>query len=983
MIPRLCADFDIAIICALPVEFDAVEALFDQRYDDTAYEKHHGDANFYRTGKIHQHNVVLACLPEMGKRSAASVASSLQCTFANIYLTLLVGICGGVPYPLGKTGDTELILGDVIISPSIVENDFGKQYPDKFQPRDSVIDITGRDRRIRTLLAALRTSRFENEFQERLSSYLMNLRNSDLKWDYPGAEHDKLFEADYRHKHHASSSENKCICGTCESSRDPVCDEALESDCSKLGCNGALVNRDRLSSCDLSPQIHIGALGSGDTVMKSGEHRDKLAKAAKIMGFEMEGAGVCDNLRCIIIKGISDYADSHKSKMWQQYAAATAASCCKAFLEILPKSPQKSPPLFIEDRVTAFEVGVNGSSNPVNSASPSEPRLTSLDGSSDGHQDGYRWDLTSITSDIDDMEHHLNALEKELHRIKSNIENPLVKSVLISGVTQAVQSNSQTLRSSQGMESFQVSYYDTSFGRIISRTRIDRNTMRAVEDGEICTHYRTTTSFIFHPASRLIRMGLKSGLEAMTTSSRAGWRYNIVPVRSIPDDALVFEFCSQGNVDAVRELFQRGDASVLDVDSDGWMPLPFAAHYGHLDLVKFLLLQGADKAASGYDNTTPAALISSKGEAIELLRLFDDCIDLSEPDSQGWEIFETITYSWGDFEVNVAHGVLSFFLQKYRIETLDSYYEAPIRHALWTSINILLDAKSLHLLLEFDPQTHSVDSAFPSYYYPSRPLVFDIVAAPHTTTDILRYLMEKGANIHRVDDGATPTSMALRLSHQFLPWRDRLWAIYQNLDEFITSNNPTTSILKESGWHPETLHIIFSLGFNEARTHTRESVSGFYDSIHCKRHCYSWIEPWWEALKYRVKTHQCISSMLENAGMHLDKKYFGELSSEPKVCYDSEDGDIVRKVPAYKHLAYLSRAEYKFYRRGGNWRFHYEPGEVWCLECLIERESIDEASSESSDTESSDEDVDMESSDNGEEEEEEEEDDYASDISLD
>lgn len=52
-------------------------------------------------------------------------------------------------------------------------------------------------------------------------------------------------------------------------------------------------------------------------------------------------------------------------------------------------------------------------------------------------------------------------------------------------------------------------------------------------------------------------MGLKSGLEAMTTSSRAGWRYNIVPVRSIPDDALVFEFCSQGNVDAVRELFKE------------------------------------------------------------------------------------------------------------------------------------------------------------------------------------------------------------------------------------------------------------------------------------------------------------------------------------------------------------------------------------------------------------------------------------------
>lgn len=366
MIPRSSADFDIAIICALPVEFDAVEALFDEHYDSAAYETQHGDANFYRTGRIHRHNVVLACLPEMGKRSAASVASSLQCTFTNIYLTLLVGICGGVPYlpaKTGETGETELILGDVIISFSIVEYDFGKQYPDRFQPRNGLIDTIGRDRRVRTLLTALRTSKLQNEFQQRLSNYLADLQHLDRRWDYPGVEHDRLYEATYRHKHHHSGFERNCICDKFQSNEDPVCDEALESDCSKTGCNAKLANRKRLSSCDPSPQIHIGALGSGDTVMKSGEHRDRLAKAAKIIGFEMEGAGVADSLRCLIIKGICDYADSHKNKMWQRYAAATAASCCKAFLEILPVSMQESAPSFVEDEGTAFHVVVNGVSS--------------------------------------------------------------------------------------------------------------------------------------------------------------------------------------------------------------------------------------------------------------------------------------------------------------------------------------------------------------------------------------------------------------------------------------------------------------------------------------------------------------------------------------------------------------------------------------------------------------------------------------------
>jgi nucleoside phosphorylase len=46
----------------------------------------------------------------------------------------------------------------------------------------------------------------------------------------------------------------------------------------------------------------------------------------------MEGAGVWDNFPCVVIKGVCDYADSHKNKEWQAYATATAAACMKAFL---------------------------------------------------------------------------------------------------------------------------------------------------------------------------------------------------------------------------------------------------------------------------------------------------------------------------------------------------------------------------------------------------------------------------------------------------------------------------------------------------------------------------------------------------------------------------------------------------------------------------------------------------------------------------
>lgn len=118
--------------------------------------------------------------------------------------------------------------------------------------------------------------------------------------------------------------------------------------------------------------------------------------------------------------------------------------------------------------------------------------------------------------------------------------------------------------------------------------------------------------------------------------------------------------------------------------------------------------------------------------------------------------------------------------------------------------------------------------------------------------------------------------------------------------------------------------------------------------------------------------------------MYLDKRYFGELYSESKACCDGEDGQYDIMPPSLEQMGHLGRAVYDFYRRGGNWRFRYRPGEVWCRDCLIEQESLDETSSESSDTESSEQDADMESSDNEEEEEEEEDDmDDASDISLD
>jgi nucleoside phosphorylase len=330
-------DFEIAIICALKSEADAVEALFDKFWGDDGemYGKVPGDPSAYTIGVIGSYNVVLAHMPGMGKNSAAAVASSFRFSFGGIKLALVVGICSGVPR--GADGE-EILLGDVIISDGVIQRDFGKQYPNEFAKKDALQDSLGRPNpEIRALLNKLKGYKSGTRLRDNTSRYLIHLQqNLDINVGYPGVGADKLFEPTYRHKHHNFSA---CtLCSKCEKKEDEVCQTALVLSCSELKCNdNKLVPRGRLSKAIETsaqmPMIHYGLIASGDTVMKLGEHRDTVAASDNVIAFEMEGAGVWDIFPCVVIKGVCDYADSHKNKDWQNYAAATAAACMKAFLK--------------------------------------------------------------------------------------------------------------------------------------------------------------------------------------------------------------------------------------------------------------------------------------------------------------------------------------------------------------------------------------------------------------------------------------------------------------------------------------------------------------------------------------------------------------------------------------------------------------------------------------------------------------------------
>jgi nucleoside phosphorylase len=350
-------DYTVGWICALPeTELVAAMAMLDERHPGLpAIDPH--DANSYVLGRIGDHNVVIACLPAAttGKVSAATVAKDMIRSFPAVRFGLMVGIGGAAPYYGAKGNDNsasgeedddsedseddledihDIRLGDVVISlhskssDAVVQYDFGKSLQEKEfvhsggklnKPPSIVLGAVAH-------LKALHELEGHN-ISETLANMVSRYPALATKFQYPGSQKDYLFKSDFVHE------AGKKTCKACRS---------LDSNLVK-----------RHNRPDNSPRLHYGTIGSADQVMKDAVLRDKWAQKESIICFEMEAAGQCtptqetrnsvtyfylglmDSFPCLVIRGICDYADSHKNKVWQPYAAATAASYAKELLQVI------------------------------------------------------------------------------------------------------------------------------------------------------------------------------------------------------------------------------------------------------------------------------------------------------------------------------------------------------------------------------------------------------------------------------------------------------------------------------------------------------------------------------------------------------------------------------------------------------------------------------------------------------------------------
>jgi nucleoside phosphorylase len=299
-------EYTVGWVCALPVELAAAQEMLDEEHADLDRDdRDNHDENLYSLGSVAGHNAVIVCLPagRIGNNPAAAVATQMRVTFKGIRFGLMVGIGGGIP-----SAEVDIRLGDVVVSQpnktfgGVVQYDFGKATLSGFERTGSLNSPP------QILLAAVARVQ-ANEFRGRskISDHIAKLDHiPKFRRDRAGV--DVLFEAAYNHE--GGHTCDKCKVDKQEARQPRDSEEVV---------------------------LHYGTIASGNQVIKNAAQRDQISTdLGGILCFEMEAAGLMNSFPCLAIRGICDYADSHKNKKWQAYAAGTAAACAKEVLSVIP-----------------------------------------------------------------------------------------------------------------------------------------------------------------------------------------------------------------------------------------------------------------------------------------------------------------------------------------------------------------------------------------------------------------------------------------------------------------------------------------------------------------------------------------------------------------------------------------------------------------------------------------------------------------------
>lgn len=325
-------DAKIGILAALPHEYAAIRGVLG--CSATAVAHRNGDDKDYLLGVVPGKQegwglvVAVAMLRDMGNVSAAARVTAMISDCKNIEEVLVCGIAGAVPAPNSPIDHVRL--GDIVVSSDgVVQYDFGKQYENDFE-------ITGHTYLPSVLLsnAARRLRADEAVGQRPWERYIESFAQVSPAYQRPDDSTDILREAILDRRWPMVERIRRAVLGWIGlKAEHPVIPHPHDT-----------------SRTPNQPRIFYGLIASASRVLKDQRLRESLRKKFKAKAIEMEAAGAAHAARdakvgYFAIRGTCDYCNDDKNKVWQNYAALTAAAYTKALLEEIDlnvfNTPQK------------------------------------------------------------------------------------------------------------------------------------------------------------------------------------------------------------------------------------------------------------------------------------------------------------------------------------------------------------------------------------------------------------------------------------------------------------------------------------------------------------------------------------------------------------------------------------------------------------------------------------------------------------------
>ncbi|KAJ6131196.1 hypothetical protein N7523_001656 [Penicillium sp. IBT 18751x] len=186
---------------AIPIEYIAARSFLGEEHEASTLMSPN-DTSDYTLGKIRNHNVVIAVLPdsEYGTTSGASVAPNMLNGSPNIRIGLVVGISGGVP-----SEKQDVRLGDVVVSASrngaggVLWYDFGKAM--QSQVFQHMRFLNQPSTTLFTAMTGIQAQYKRKGHQPEASIKSFLNKNARLRREYerPQPSTDKLFKAKVTH----------------------------------------------------------------------------------------------------------------------------------------------------------------------------------------------------------------------------------------------------------------------------------------------------------------------------------------------------------------------------------------------------------------------------------------------------------------------------------------------------------------------------------------------------------------------------------------------------------------------------------------------------------------------------------------------------------------------------------------------------------------------------------------------------------------